>query len=162
MLRNSLQGSMFLGVEGLKHMNMWYRIKCQLKGSNKRQSNFISRKDGWVTSERIYRVGNGIFNTFLAKQIQINFWPNQLCQNYWHFKLSDVFSHPEREQNVRTIKRGNKQDLEGGREREKEEKANTELHKCLLSMLQIKAENRKEKSNTQPSQIFPLSLEKIF
>lgn len=49
-------------------------------------------------------------------------------------------------------------------EREKEEKANTELHKCLLSMLQIKAENRKEKekSNTQPSQIFPLSLEKIF
>ncbi len=121
MLRNSLQGSMFLGVEGLKHMNMWYRIKCQLKGSNKRQSNFISKKDGWVTSERIYRVGNGIFNTFLAKQIQINFWPNQLCQNYWHFKLSDVFSHPEREQNVRTIKRGNKQDLEGGRERERRE-----------------------------------------
>ncbi len=161
MLRNSLQGSMFLGVEGLKHMNMWYRIKCQLKGSNKRQSNFISKKDGWVTSERIYRVGNGIFNTFLPNKYKLIFGQISFAKiidtsNFLMFfptLKENKMSEPLKEETNRTWRVG---------EREKEEKANTELHKCLLSMLQIKAENRKEKSNTQPSQIFPLSLEKIF
>lgn len=101
MLRNSLQGSMFLGVEGLKHMNMWWRIKCQLKG---KAISYPERMDGsqakWFTEWEI------VFLTlFLPNKSKWFFCPNEFCQNDWHFKLSEVFP-PLKEKMSELLKEG--------------------------------------------------------
>lgn len=106
----------------------------------------------WSQAKRIYRVGNNV-----SKQI---FLPKSVLPKPLTLQTSWSFSHPEREQDVRTIKVVNKQ--EWGAEERQREKVNAELHKCLLSMLRIKAENRKEKEKSKHTtkSTFPLLLEK--